>query len=73
MKGFPRRGSDSMLISATSPPHPRLNEGLPQKGKRCLHAGAARLHTQASMKGFPRRGSDTSVQPWGQPMSHSPQ
>ena len=58
MKGFPRRGSD------LGPPHqrlgsrPRLNEGLPQKGKRSSVVEPAGEGPVASMKGFPRRGSD---------------
>ena len=40
---------------------PRLNEGLPQKGKRSGGPGDAADGAPASMKGFPRRGSDRMV------------
>ena len=36
----------------------RLNEGLPQKGKRSGPGGRVADDAAASMKGFPRRGSD---------------
>ena len=39
-------------------PWKRLNEGLPQKGKRLSQCGQVSQCGQASMKGFPRRGSD---------------
>ena len=59
MKGFPRRGSDRILRQGNQNPQIRLNEGLPQKGKRSLAlAEQAYWRTGASMKGFPRRGSD---------------
>ena len=57
MKGFPRRGSDGATPHSRRQ-HCRLNEGLPQKGKRCMPADMAIIDDPASMKGFPRRGSD---------------
>ena len=63
MKGFPRRGSDRILRQGNQNPQIRLNEGLPQKGKRSLAlAEQAYWRTGASMKGFPRRGSDRLVE-----------
>ena len=61
MKGFPRRGSDLAGRSRRHRHTARLNEGLPQKGKRS-GAGGVGVHDggAASMKGFPRRGSDTT-------------
>ena len=57
MKGFPRRGSDSST-TFTADIMERLNEGLPQKGKRSAGVDRHQMARMASMKGFPRRGSD---------------
>ena len=48
---MPRRGRTTRSAG--------LNEGLPQKGKRCLGEAAPCGAVEASMKGFPRRESDT--------------
>ena len=59
MKGFPRRGSDETVGTLALFAQNGLNEGLPQKGKRCGGVvGLGHLVGRASMKGFPRRGSD---------------
>ena len=60
MKGFPRRGSDSST-TFTADIMERLNEGLPQKGKRSAGVDRHQMARMASMKGFPRRGSDLSA------------
>ena len=44
MKGFPRRGSDRVSVARRRWHIIRLNEGLPQKGKRSVvPAPAARV------------------------------
>ena len=74
MKGFPRRGSDRILRQGNQNPQIRLNEGLPQKGKRSLAlAEQAYWRTGASMKGFPRRGSDSAGMRRHMPLSEPPQ
>ncbi len=55
MKGFPRRGSDLLTLEVGGI-EIRLNEGLPQKGKRSGGRCRCRARSRRLNEGLPQKG-----------------
>ena len=56
MKGFPRRGSDWSPGGLRGRSSTGLNEGLPQKGKRCGSFRCTRRTRTCLNEGLPQKG-----------------